>query len=166
MNLFPKAALLCLAASLPYLTAQPVKTKAANATPEVLFVCEHGAAKSIIAAAEFNRMAKARGLPYRAVSRGTHPDAQFSEATLKGLKKDRLPEPKGKPQMVTSADVTRASRVVTLGCNLPDSVGGSAKTEDWNDISSPGKDYDSARKDIDRRLEKLLGQLSQTAAKK
>ncbi|MGH9334858.1 MAG: hypothetical protein ACRD21_14045, partial [Vicinamibacteria bacterium] len=40
----------------------------------VVFVCEHGAAKSVIAAAHFNRLAKERELPFRAISRGTVPD--------------------------------------------------------------------------------------------
>ena len=32
------------------------------APPKVVFVCEHGAAKSVIAAAEFKRLAKEKGL--------------------------------------------------------------------------------------------------------
>ena len=36
-------------------------------TPQkVLFVCLHGAAKSVLAAAEFERLARARGLPVTA----------------------------------------------------------------------------------------------------
>ena len=35
----------------------------------VVFVCEHGAAKSVLAAIEFNRMAEARGAPMRAIFR-------------------------------------------------------------------------------------------------
>jgi hypothetical protein len=34
--------------------------------PDVLFVCEHGAAKSIIAATYFNLLAKQRGFPWTA----------------------------------------------------------------------------------------------------
>ena len=41
-----------------------------GAPPTVLFVCEHGAAKSVIAAAEFNRLAEQRGLAWRATFRG------------------------------------------------------------------------------------------------
>ena len=34
----------------------------------VLFICEHGSAKSVVAAAHFNQIAADRGLPYRAIS--------------------------------------------------------------------------------------------------
>jgi protein-tyrosine-phosphatase len=40
----------------------------------IIFVCEHGAAKSVIAAAYFNRFAEQRGLNLRAAARGTNPD--------------------------------------------------------------------------------------------
>lgn len=35
----------------------------------ILFACEHGAAKSVIAAADFNRMAEAAGLPRQEAAR-------------------------------------------------------------------------------------------------
>jgi hypothetical protein len=34
--------------------------------PAIVFVCEHGAAQSLIATAYFNKLAAERGLPYRA----------------------------------------------------------------------------------------------------
>ena len=40
----------------------------------VLFVCEHGAAKSVIAAAYFNQLASEKNLDVRAIERGTNPD--------------------------------------------------------------------------------------------
>lgn len=38
-------------------------TSVARTTPAVMFVCEHGAAKSVIATAYFNKLAAERGLP-------------------------------------------------------------------------------------------------------
>ena len=46
----------------------------AQANPSIVFVCEHGAAKSVIAAAYFNKIAAEHGLRERrsrATSRGT-----------------------------------------------------------------------------------------------
>ena len=43
----------------------------------VLFVCLHGAAKSVVAAAHFRRLAAARGLAIGAVAAGTEPDAEL-----------------------------------------------------------------------------------------
>jgi protein-tyrosine-phosphatase len=39
-------------------------------TPQVVFVCRHGAAKSVIAATTFDRLARARGLAIRATFAG------------------------------------------------------------------------------------------------
>ena len=51
----------------------------------VVFVCEHGAAKSVLAAAYFNRFAAQMGLDMQAVARGTKPDQELSPQTVKGL---------------------------------------------------------------------------------
>jgi len=45
------------------------------AADAVVFVCEHGSVKSLMAAQWFNRLAHERGLRLRAVSRGLTPDA-------------------------------------------------------------------------------------------
>src|SRR5262250_858896 len=50
------------------------------ATPRVLFVCLHGAAKSVVAAAHFRRLAAARGLSMDAVAAGTEPDPELAGA--------------------------------------------------------------------------------------
>ena len=52
---------------------------------KVLFVCLHGAAKSVLAAADFERMAKVRGLPISAESAGTEPDAEIAPPVLAAL---------------------------------------------------------------------------------
>jgi arsenate reductase (thioredoxin) len=50
--------------------------------PTVVFVCEHGAAKSVIATAYFNKLAAERGLRTRAIYRGVNPDSALSAAAL------------------------------------------------------------------------------------
>jgi arsenate reductase len=137
-----------------------------GAEPTVLFVCEHGAAKSIIAAAEFNRIASQRGLAHRAISRGTNPDPQFAPGVIAGLRKDGLSVPSGKPQLLTAADIKKADRVVTLGCKLPEPQSSAGKTADWSDIASPSQSYDAARKDIARHVQQLVDELAHDPAKK
>ena len=41
--------------------------------PTILFMCPHGAAKSVLASAYFQRLAKERGLNVRVESAGTNP---------------------------------------------------------------------------------------------
>src|SRR6476660_2666664 len=46
----------------------------------VVFVCEHGSAKSVIAATEFSRIARENGLKVDVLTRGTNPDAEVSKS--------------------------------------------------------------------------------------
>src|SRR3569623_1908838 len=58
---------------------------------DVIFVCEHGAAKSVIASEYFNKLAAERGLAVRSVARGADPQAALSVSAVKGLQADGLP---------------------------------------------------------------------------
>lgn len=130
----------------------------------VVFVCEHGAAKSVIATAHFNKLAQDRGLPYRAVARGTNPDAAFSEPVIIGLHRSGLKEPDGKPELVDARELATADRVVTLGCKLPESS--KVKTHmDWSDVPSPGADYDAAQAEVVRHVVDLINELSKESTK-
>ena len=62
----------------------------------VVFVCEHGAAKSVVATAYFNKLAAERGLPFRATFRGTAPQDNLSVRAVEGLKADGVAVPTGK----------------------------------------------------------------------
>ena len=126
----------------------------------MVFVCEHGAAKSIIAAAEFNKLAEQKGLPQRAISRGTNPDPQFAPGVIEGMKKDRLPIPDGKPRTISPEDVQSADRVVTLGCKLPEQVKAQSKPEDWSDVPPPSQGYEASRTEIQRHVRQLIDELS------
>src|ERR1051326_8439723 len=79
-----------LIAALTLLLVQPAST-----SPSVVFVCEHGAAKSVIATAYFNKLAAERGLPYRATFRGTSPQDALSVRAVAGLKEDGIDVPSG-----------------------------------------------------------------------
>src|SRR5215470_5942794 len=57
----------------------------ATSKPRVVFVCLHGAAKSVVGAAHFRRVAAARGLAVDAVAAGTEPDPDLAPGAVKGL---------------------------------------------------------------------------------
>src|SRR2546425_12978480 len=86
-----------------------------TASPTIVFVCEHGAAKSVIATAYFNKLARERGLPFRATFRGTDPQAELSVAALKGLREDGIEIPAGRPTAIAPTDVERATHVFAIG---------------------------------------------------
>src|ERR671926_880657 len=77
----------------------------------VIFVCEHGAAKSVIATAYFNKLAAERRLPFRATFRGTTPQDDLSVRAVAGLKADGVAIPSGKPSAISDGDVARATHI-------------------------------------------------------
>ena len=142
-------------------TAQSNTPKSPIAPQTVLFVCEHGAAKSVIAAAHFNKIAKERGLPYRAVARGTAPDKAIPEGVRKGLEQAGLELTVTQPVMVGQADVNGANRVVTFEVALPSTISSSkAAPTDWRAVPSVSADFGIASADIKRRVEALIDELS------
>jgi protein-tyrosine-phosphatase len=126
--------------------------------PTVLFVCEHGAAKSVIAAAEFNRLAEQRGLTWRATFRGTNPEASIAPAVAASLASDGL-RVQGEPSLVTAADVASAKQVVTFANNLPVAAP-NGRVRDWNDVPSTSADLAGAREAIRQRVVSLLDELA------
>jgi arsenate reductase (thioredoxin) len=122
----------------------------------VVFVCEHGAAKSVVAAAHFNRLAQERGLKVRAISRGTAPDPAVPEFVRNGLKADgaQLP-PSFAPSRITPDDAASAVRVVTFDVKLPEDVK-PAQATNWTGVPNFSDGYAPARSDIRGRVEALL----------
>src|SRR5262245_62996301 len=104
-------------ALLTLLTMLAFQSSAQN--PAVIFVCEHGAAKSVIATAYFNKLAAERGLPHRATFRGTTPQDDLSARAVEGLKADGVAIPSGKPAAISEADVSGATHIFAIGCTLP-----------------------------------------------
>ena len=125
----------------------------------VLFVCLHGAAKSVLAAADFERMARQRGLGLRAGFAGTEPDSEIAPRVLAELLAEGVDLRDQRPRRVTRADVDDAWRVVSFGCELGDVAGPGVAVEQWDDVPAVSDDFRKARAAIDARLSKLLEDL-------
>lgn len=85
---------------------------------KIVFVCEHGAAKSVIAAAYFNKLAKGRRLNYEAVCRGNYPDAAVSPSAKEGLMNDNLFDETVTPTKLAMSDTLNTERII-LFTKLP-----------------------------------------------
>lgn len=127
-----------------------------DASRTVVFVCEHGSAKSVVAAAHFNRLAAERGLDFRAVSRGTVPDPELSPAAIAGLKQDGLVAGEPAPVKLRAADLEGAEKVIAFN-ELPPEFSG-APVEKW-DVPPVSTEYPAARDAMVERIEELLEQL-------
>jgi catechol 2,3-dioxygenase-like lactoylglutathione lyase family enzyme len=140
---------------LPTPVDPPVATASAR---YVVFVCEHGSAKSVIAAAHFERLARSVGLDAHAISRGTDPDAEFPPNAVNGLVRDGLRPLDDAPRRLAEDDLANAARVVTF-CALPDTYSYAGPIEPWLDVPAVSEDYDTARSEIVRRVTRLIEKL-------
>jgi protein-tyrosine-phosphatase len=139
-------------------SAQPANVRLVPASPEIVFVCEHGAAKSVIATAYFNKLAAERKLPYRATFRGTSPQEALSVRAVQGLTADGVPIPAGAPTAIGDADIKTATHIFAIGCTLPKAAVSSGKAKDWSDVPDD-KGYDAQRDAIVRHVKELLDDL-------
>jgi protein-tyrosine-phosphatase len=128
--------------------------------PKVVFVCEHGAAKSVIAAKEFEKLARERGIPAQVVARGTAPDPEIAASVRQGLKADGIDVGAMKPTRVQASDLAGASAIVSFGPDLTPIAGAKVNAEDWSATPAPSENYQAARDYIVKRLQTLLDQLA------
>jgi arsenate reductase (thioredoxin) len=120
----------------------------------ILFLCPHNAVKSVIAAAYCERLAAAHGVPLRATSAGTDPGV--SPGVAGALLAEGIDVRAHRPRRVTAEDLARASRVVSLGCDLGDLVPPGLVSEQWDDVPSPSADLTGARTVIASHVRRVV----------
>src|SRR5687767_15360932 len=126
-----------------------------NQNQPIVFVCEHGAAKSVIAAAYFNKLAQEANSEVRAIARGTHPDSELSPKAVVGLRADGLTPSELAPQKLSLADVESAQRIITF-CELPAEYQAKVSIERWDGVPPVGEGYQKARDSILERTSHLI----------
>jgi protein-tyrosine-phosphatase len=130
-----------------------------EAAKQVLFMCPHGAAKSVLASAYFQRLAKERGLNVRVDSAGTDPDPEVGKAVAAHLTKTGYAIPVVKPRRVTANDIEQADVVVSLGCDLAGLPQPRGKLLKW-DVPGPSENFAAADEAIRKRVEELVDELA------
>ncbi len=140
--------------------ASPTKNKPTTAKEStIVFVCEHGVAKSVIAAAYFNKLAHKRKLPYIAVARGTEPQDSLMASVIAGLKNDNLAAPQKPAPKLTQSDCDAAKRTVFF-CPIPASYSTSASMQRWQNVPPVSEKYSTARDSIVANVQRLLKELT------
>src|SRR3989441_12461629 len=103
-----------------------------TATTEIYTLSLHDALPiCVLAAAEFERLARARGVAARAVSAGTEPDPQIAPVVVARLLEEGIDLRRLRPRRVTRQDVAQASRAVSFGCDLRDLPRAGVEVERW-----------------------------------
>jgi arsenate reductase (thioredoxin) len=134
-------------------------TPGGTASTRVLFLCPHGAGKSVLASAYFTRLAKERGLNVIVDAAGTEPDAVVGPAVAKHLKEQGYPLPVERPRGVTPADWAAADVVISMGCDLTGQPKPRGALRSWDDVPGPGENLAGADEAIRRHVAALVEEL-------
>ena len=133
----------------------------------VVFVCEHGAAKSVVAMAYFQQLVSERKLPFKAISRGTNPDSAIPQPVRNGLAADGLSLGGFTPRKLSVADLASAITVISfdqpavatlVGDRLPSSA--------WDGLPAVSENYAVARDSIRQRVQALVDSLAKAHAQR
>ena len=125
-------------------------------TNTILFLCPHGAAKSVLAAAYLRQQATKCNLPLSAQFAGTDPSAQISPAVIDALRLEGIDWSAQIPHLVTQAELDQAHHIISLGCS-PDEIGStSTPIEDWSDIPAPSQNLRAATEAIHKHVDTWL----------
>jgi arsenate reductase len=130
----------------------------------VVFVCEHGSVKSLVASVYFNRRAQERGLPYRAVAMGVGPDAAVPAPVRDGLRADGFDVADFVPRLFEASAAADAALVVSFDQDVTKALGGGVRHLKWDDLPGVLADYPRGRDAIVRRVDALLDDLARGAS--
>lgn len=133
---------------------------------QVLFMCPHGAAKSVLASTYFQRLAKERGLNVVVTSAGTEPDAAVAPAVAAHLARQGYPAQAAPPRKVTAEDLAQADLVISLGCDLSGLPKPRGRLVTWDDVPAPSANFTGADEAIRAKVIALVDELVREGAPK
>ena len=122
----------------------------------IIFVCEHGGARSTIASVYFNKMVKENHLAYQSIFRGLTPDSVITNETRKGLIADGFETALLSPVRLSAKEINSNTLLISLDCTVPPSY---TRYHTWQGIAPISENYDAARNKILQLLNELVVEL-------
>jgi len=132
----------------------PANVGAQRDSQTVVFVCEHGTVKSVIALAHFERLVRERGLPFRAISRGTAPDARLPDFMSRQLGAEGFDVAGFTPTRFDSTALSNAIQVVSF--DVPALAVAGLPLQRWDNLPSVTADYARGSGAIKARVAALV----------
>jgi protein-tyrosine-phosphatase len=122
----------------------------------VLFLCPHGAAKSVLARCYFDSQAAQADLQIRTDNAGTEPDAIVPARVVDHLRTQGRDVSEWVPRKLTAADLERADVIVSIGSLTAAEVPTQAIFVDWSDVPMLSDGFEAADDQIKVRAEALV----------
>lgn len=137
-----------------------------TAAKQVVFVCEHGNVKSLMAASYFNQLAEQQHLPFHAISRGAAPDSTtVPQPIVAGLRADGIDVSGFRPVKLGQPDLADAAHVVMIGVDLPAGLQArESRIEEWEDVPPASTNYAAARAALQAHVADLIARLNPACA--
>ena len=123
--------------------AAQVEGLIAKALPEVLFVCEHNAGRSQMAAALSHHLGAGR---VEVRSAGSHPRDQIYPVVVEAMSEIGLDVTREFPKPLTDVVVRAADVVITMGCGDACPIYPGKRYEDWGVENPAGQPLDVVRR--------------------
>jgi arsenate reductase len=127
-----------------------------QAAPMILFVCRHGAARSVLGEATLRSMARSRDVAIRARSAGVEPQERMSTSLAGLLPDDAAGLREARPRQVTAADLDEAWRTITFDIEPQELPAPTNRIDRWDGVPSVADDPMGAKLAIERRVAQLL----------
>ena len=121
----------------------------------ILFLCPHGAAKSVIANALAQRIASEQGVRLESGNAGTDPD-EFVNSIAADALAERGLAASAIPRLVTAGLIERADLVVSLGCPVAQLPAVPRQFIDWSDVPDASVDVEELISILEIRLGTLI----------
>lgn len=130
----------------------------------IAFVCAGNAGRSQMASAFAQRERRTRGLDIELLTGGTDPAKSVHPEVIEVMGEAGIDVSDREPRAITTEDIERATRVVTMGCSIEKvrPEGWAGETETWEIPHPSGDDIEAARTqrdEIERRVLDLFDRI-------
>ena len=126
----------------------------------ILFLCQHGGAKSVVAASYFNRAAADAGLPVTAIAAAADTPYDSVLAPVADLlDRQGFAVDSFQPRAVEDDDLRNAAQIVSIDCDLSSLDLGGAAVERWDDVPKVSEDLSGSVSAIARHVDALIDEL-------
>ncbi len=126
-------------------------------TTNILIMCPHNAAKSVVAAAYLSRIAEERSLDIVVTTAGTDPDEDVLPIVRHQLERDGYPI-EHTPRAFQPVDLREADRIINIGCSHQ-TLATDTPITDWG-IPNFSEDPSAAFAALAEHVEMLAAELS------
>ena len=126
----------------------------------VLFLCPHAAAKSVLAMTYFADLAGKAGLDVTASNAGSEPDPTLNQAVGDYLLKEGFDLTRFIPSLLTDQDINSADLIVSIGCIEAEQAPAGANFRDWSDVPMLSDNFQVSRDKIYAHVVELVEELS------